>query len=346
MKVLYAIQATGNGHISRAKELLPYIQKNVEVDVLLSGTSSDIELGQPIRFNLKGLSFVFGKNGGINIWKTILQMDFWQLFKDIKRLPLNEYDFVINDFEPVSAWACVLNKKHCIALSHQYSLLDGKVPKPQKKARLSNFILKYYAPATVGYGFHFRAYNSSIHLPIIKKELKNKNPIKKNYYVVYLPVFDDKKIISVLSRIYKTSWVVFSNQTREKYRYGNIIVRPISSNGFNKKLINCSGVLCGAGFETPSESLYLKKKLMVIPIKNQYEQLCNAESLKKMGVPVIYDLNHDNIKILKDWVKSEKIINVDYSESPQKVINKMCIDYIKKISNEKLVNKFIHSQNN
>ena len=340
MRVLYAIQATGNGHISRAKELLPYLQKNVQVDVLISGTSADIELGQPIRFNLNGLSFVFGKNGGIDIWKTIIQMKFLQFFKDIIRLPLSEYDFVINDFEPVTAWACLLRKKHCIALSHQYSLLNKKVPRPQKKAKLSNFILKYYAPASVGYGFHFKAYDSNIHLPIIKKELKKKSETKKRYFVVYLPAFEDKKIISVLTKIYKTNWVVFSKQTKEKYRYGNIIVRPISRNSFNKKLINCSGVFCGAGFETPSEALYLKKKLLVIPMKNQYEQKCNAESLKKMGVPVIYDLSYDNVKIINDWIKSEQIINVDYSESPKKVINKMLIDYIKKISTEQLIYKF------
>ena len=62
MKLLYAIQATGNGHISRAKELIPLLQKHVEVDVLLSGTSADIELGLPVRYRFKGLSFVFGKN--------------------------------------------------------------------------------------------------------------------------------------------------------------------------------------------------------------------------------------------------------------------------------------------
>ncbi|MDA0327251.1 MAG: glycosyl transferase, partial [Bacteroidetes bacterium] len=85
MKVLYAIQATGNGHISRAKELIPLLQKNIEVDVLLSGTSADIELEMPVRFRFKGLSFVFGKNGGINIWKTIVKMDFWRFFRDIKQ---------------------------------------------------------------------------------------------------------------------------------------------------------------------------------------------------------------------------------------------------------------------
>lgn len=340
MKVLYAIQATGNGHISRAKELIPLLQKHLEVDVLLSGTSADIELGLPVRYRFRGLSFVFGKNGGIDIWKTILTMNFWQFFKDVRRLPLKQYDFVINDFEPVSAWACVWRKSHCIALSHQYSLLTPHVPKPPQKARFSDFILKHYAPASVGYGFHFKSYNSSVFLPIIKKELKSVSPIKKNYFVVYLPAFDDQKIIKALSKIHKTNWVVFSKHTKEKYTFGNIKVKPISSKVFNKKLINCRGVLCGAGFETPAEALHLKKKLMVIPMKNQYEQQCNAEALKKLGVPILYDLKKGDLTEIKTWIKSKKIVKVDYSESPQRVINQIFIDYIKKESKQHIIHEF------
>ena len=341
MKVLYAVQATGNGHISRAKEIIPYIRTNIEVDVLLSGTSSEIELGFPIRFRLKGLSFEFGKNGGINIFKSIFKLNFWQFFKDVKRLPLKEYDFVINDFEPVSAWACVIKKKHCIALSHQYSLLNNKAPKPIKNSKLSNLILRYYAPSSIGYGFHFKPYTSNIYLPIIKKELKNiLSPIKKNFFVVYLPAFDDNKIIGVLSKIHKTNWVVFSKHTKKKYKVDNIKIRPVSNKSFNRKLMNCRGVLCGAGFETPSEALFLKKKLLVIPMKNQYEQQCNAMALKEIGVPVIYDFNKKNIKKLKDWISSKKIIRVDISESPRKVINRLFIDYIKIKSKEKILSSY------
>ena len=338
MKALYAVQATGNGHISRAKEIIPYLRTNIEVDVLLSGTSSEIELGFPIRFRLKGLSFEFGKNGGINIFKSIFKLNFWQFFKDLKRLPLKEYDFVINDFEPVSAWACVIKKKHCIALSHQYSLLNNKAPKPIKNSKLSNLILRYYAPSSIGYGFHFKPYTSNTYLPIIKKEFKNVfSPIKKNFFVVYLPAFDDNKIIGVLSKIHKTNWVVFSKHTKKKYKVDNIKIRPVSNKSFNRKLMNCRGVLCGAGFETPSEALFLKKKLLVVPMKNQYEQQCNAMALKEIGVPVIYDFNKNNIKKLKDWISSKKIVRVDISESPRKVINQLFIDYIKIKTKEKIL---------
>ena len=52
-------------------------------------------------------------------------------------------------------------------------------------------------------------------------------------------------------------------------------------------MASSTGVLCGAGFETPAEALYLGKKLMVIPMKSQLEQFYNAASLKQLGVPVL-----------------------------------------------------------
>ena len=342
MRILYAIQATGNGHVSRAKTLIPYLQKNYEVDVLLSGTSSDIELGHPISYRYKGLSFVFGKNGGVNIWQTIKQINFWRFVKDVKQLPLKKYDFVINDFEPVSAWACLFKGKHSIALSHQYSLLSPNAPRPHTKNFLSALILRYYAPTSIGYGFHFKKYDSHIYLPIIKEEIRTKTPTNKNFYLVYLPSFTDEKIISVLHKIDNINWVIFSKHTKKTYQSGNIKVYPISSEYFNNQLLGCKGVLCGAGFETPSEALFLKKKLLVIPMKNQYEQQCNAVSLKNMGVQVIYDLNHDMIEVIQNWTKSKKIINVDYQESPKKVLNRVLIDYVKKTAKNELLEEYIY----
>ncbi len=47
MKIFYAIQATGNGHISRAMELLPYLQRYGTVDIFLSGANSTLSLERP-----------------------------------------------------------------------------------------------------------------------------------------------------------------------------------------------------------------------------------------------------------------------------------------------------------
>jgi len=63
MKILYAIQGTGNGHISRARDIIPLLQKKGELDILISGTEADVDLGYPVKYKLKGMSFVFGKHG-------------------------------------------------------------------------------------------------------------------------------------------------------------------------------------------------------------------------------------------------------------------------------------------
>ena len=329
MKILYAIQATGNGHVSRAKELIPLFLKHVEVDILLSGTAADVALDFPIKHRLRGFSFVFGQNGGVDLFKTFIRMNLVQLIKEIRMLNLDDYDLIINDFEPVSAWASKLRRKKCMALSHQYSLLNTKVPKVKTKSLLSKLILNYYAPASWGYGFHFKKYHQDIFLPIIKGEIKNNSPIKKNYYTVYLPAYSDQKIIKTLSQIPKINWKVFSKNCKESYRVDNIHIKPINSEKFNISLLNCRGVLCGAGFETPAEALYLKKKLLVIPMKNQYEQQCNAVALQNMGVSVIHKLNKSAVITIQKWVASSKIVKVDFNQTNDKVINQLFLDYIK-----------------
>ena len=112
----------------------------------------------------------------------------------------------------------------------------------------------------------------------------------KGHYTVYLPAYDDKRILKVLRECKGVDWQVFSKHNKKVIKEKNIIIQPINNEAFIKSMATSEGVLCGAGFETPAEALFMKKKLMVIPMKGQYEQQCNAAALKEMGVPVIKNL--------------------------------------------------------
>ena len=59
MKILYSIQATGNGHISRAMELIPHLREYGNVDVFLSGANSTLALDAPIKYRSKGISLFY-----------------------------------------------------------------------------------------------------------------------------------------------------------------------------------------------------------------------------------------------------------------------------------------------
>jgi len=324
MKILYAIQGTGNGHLSRARDIIPILQKKgVVLDILISGTQADINLPYPITYQLKGLSFIFGKKGGVDVWKTYFKAKTMRLHKEINNLPVEHYDLIINDFEPVSAWACKLKKIPCVSLSHQSAVLSPNAPKPKKKDPLGKLILKKYAPTTKQYGFHFKAYEDSIFTPVIRQDIRLANCSTGDHYTVYLPSYDDEKILDILSKIKDVTWEVFSKHNKKTITNKNITVQPITNEAFVTSMATSKGILCGAGFETPAEALFMKKKLLVIPMKGQYEQKCNAAALKDMGVPVIKSFKKKYIKNIKDWIENDTVIEVDYPDITEQIIDKI-----------------------
>lgn len=321
MKILYAVQGTGNGHITRAIEIIPYLQKKGDLDILVSGIQSDIELPFKVKYKFKGLSFIFGKQGGVDFWKTYWKMNSMNLLKEIKSLDIKKYDLIISDFEPVSAWAAIRAKKPCIGLSNQVATLHPLAPKPKKSDLLGKLVLQKYAPTTYNYGFHFKSLDKNIFTPIIRKEVRELELTNDGHYTVYLPSYDDERIIKHLKKIDSVNWQVFSKHNKKKYKEKNITILPINQELFLKSLASCEGVLCNAGFATTSEALFLKKKLLIIPMKKQYEQHCNAEMLKSMGVKTVKKLNFDNLYKIHLWVRSKKIIQVNYPDITEKIID-------------------------
>lgn len=326
MRILYAIQGTGNGHASRALEIVPYLQRKAEVDLLISGYQCDLKFPFKIKYKLYGLSFVFGKKGGIDFKQTLKKLKLANLIKEVRSVPIQEYDLIINDFEPVTAWAAKLKNVPIISLSHQNAVLDSASPK-YGLYKIERLILRYYAPAKVKFGFHFQAYSSAIFTPIIRKEIRYQNRTNKGHYTVYLPAYSDQKIIKVLSEFKHVKWEVFSKHSKEYKLHNNITIQPINNSYFIKSMASSAGILCGAGFETPAEALYLRKKLMVVPMKNQYEQQCNALSLKEMNVPVLKKFNKKQYKKISKWLKSTKTIEVTYPDITEDILEAITLPY-------------------
>src|SRR6185436_18107071 len=131
MKILYAIQGTGNGHLSRAVDIIPELKKFGQLDLFVSGAQAEVKLPYPIKYKSKGLSFFFGKSGGINFYKTFQKNSFRDVVKEINSFPVDKYDLVVNDFEPISSWACRKKEIRLVGLSHQSALLSKKSPRPK-----------------------------------------------------------------------------------------------------------------------------------------------------------------------------------------------------------------------
>lgn len=320
MKLLYAIQGTGNGHVARAIDVVPILREYGDLDIFLSGAQADIKLPFSVKYKSKGLSFFFGKSGGIDFYKTFKQNSSKEVMREIKKFPVEKYDLIINDFEPISAWACRRKKIPCVALSHQSAILSKKVPHPRHFDPVGEWILNNYAPVDAAVGFHFARYDTNIYTPVIRKAIREAKVTKGEHYTVYLPAYDDRKLVPLLARISNVRWHIFSKHAKKPYHIGRLSVYPINNEEFVASVVSSKGVLSGAGFETPAEVLFLGKKLMVVPMKKQYEQHYNAAALRDLGVPAIKNVKRKRLPKIQEWIDTKQKIEIDYPDTTREAI--------------------------
>lgn len=319
------MQCTGNGHVARAREIIPILQKYGDVDVVLSGDQCEVPLPVKPKYWSKGLTLIYDKSGGVSNRKTMLHNNFFKIAKEVRNFPIQDYDLVINDFEFISAWACRLRKKPCYGMGHQVSFLSKKTPRPKKKSRFGELILKHYAPMSHRIGFHFDHFDEFIQKPVIRGEIRNAQVTNNGHYTAYLPAFSDEKVYNFLIKLPKTNWEVFSRNAKERYTTGNVAFFPISNERFIESFVSCEGIITSAGFETPAEAIYMGKKVMVCPIKSQYEQYCNAAAIEEIGVPVVFSLDKEALRIAENWMICGRPIQIDYPDVTEQIIYEQII---------------------
>jgi uncharacterized protein (TIGR00661 family) len=321
MKIFYAVQATGNGHISRAMELLPYLERYGKVDIFLSGANNSLQLDASVKYRSKGMSLFYTDKGGLNYPKIVREFSPLRIMKEVKQLPVEKYDLVLNDFESITSLACAYKKVASVNFGHQASFVSPKVPRPEQKSVMGEWILRNYARATQYIGLHFRQYDDFILPPVIKKEILQAEPQDKGHITVYLSSYSDATVKHYLEPLKEFRFHVFSKEVKQPLQEGNILFIPVSKNAFNKSLISCKAIITGAGFETPAEALYLGKKLLVIPIRGQYEQFCNAAALKKMGVPVVNALDNHFSAVFLQWMELRKRVGLSLDHSTESIVS-------------------------
>jgi uncharacterized protein (TIGR00661 family) len=323
MNIFYAVQATGNGHISRAMELVPHLQRYGTVDIFLSGNNSYLPMDAPVVYRSKGVSLYYNPRGGLDYWKIIRGIHPLTLRKEINDLPVEKYDLVINDFEFITAAACAKKKVPSIHLGHQASFQSPLTPRPLTKNVLGEWILRNYARATHYIGLHFDKYDDFILPPVIKKEILDAEPVDKGHVIIYLPSWSDHELEKIFCSSGDQHFHIFSKEAKQVFTKNNITFLPVNKQLFNQSLIACHGIITGAGFETPAEALYLGKKILAIPAKGQYEQQCNAAALKRMGVDCIKKIDGSFYLVLERWLETTNNTRVNYTDTIPQIINRL-----------------------
>src|SRR6202012_2521532 len=159
-------------------------------------------------------------------------------------------------------------------------------------------------------------------------EIRNLVTSNEGHYTVYLPAYDDKILVDSLNKT-RVKWHVFSKRQKTPYEQDNVQVFPVNNEAFNNSLASCEGLLTGGGFEGPAEALFLQKKVLMIPMKGQYEQQCNELAASKMGVPVIRGIDEKFVSIINKWIKEDERVWVDFPDETEEIIHDMIKRYAK-----------------
>lgn len=319
MKILYAVQATGNGHISRAIQLYPFLKEYGQVDFFMSGSNAALKTDLPVIARSKGISLFYKSNGGLDYLKIFKSFSF-KIFLDAYNLPVEKYDLVINDFDFVTSLACFLKNKKSVQFGHQASFQSNKTPRPKRKNFIGEFILKYFVQSTHFIGLHFKSYDQNVFNPIIKQEIIEATPIDDGHISVYLPHYSIQYLEPFLLNEPKYHFEVFTSEVSTIKNYKNIVYFPISNTGFTKSMIRSHAVITGGGFETPAEAMYLNKKVLSIPIGKHYEQLSNAAAMEYMGIKVILHIDNQFHNNFNDWIKNYKPVKLELNHSTRDIV--------------------------
>lgn len=298
MRILYGVQGTGNGHISRARMMAHHFQKRgSQVDYLFSGRD-------PVRYfdmecfgdyqTRTGLSFIT-HNGCISYPRTVFNSRPINFLKEICALDVSNYDLIVTDFEPITAWAGKLAGKTVIGIGHQYAFGHPGVPESRRYV-MSRIVLRAFAPASIRLGLHWSDFGSTIVPPIINPRVQSSAGEK---VVVYLPFENQHTVTQLFNTIPGTEFLQYSPDVTDS-QHGNVALRKTNLNGFKRDLQNCKAVICNAGFELISECLHLGKPVLAKPVQGQGEQDANALALEQLAyADIMRTLNTHQIE---DWL--------------------------------------------
>jgi uncharacterized protein (TIGR00661 family) len=322
MKILFGIQATGNGHISRSTEIYKLLKDNPEItqlDVLISGGKAKMGLPFEVNYEYKGRSFFYGKKGKISVLKSIGKANFLSIAVALWKVPFKKYDLIISDFEPITLWGAKIAGVKRVGIGNMYSMSSKKFPKT-KGRRWTNMIAKMMCPTKNKIAMHFQKFDDFVYYPIIRSEIRNLVPGNKNFTLVYLNSFTDTELLNCFTQeiFHNQQFIIYSKEATHSFDYQNCTVKPLNNETFIQDIGNCNGVITAGGFQTISEALYLGKKLFVIPIKKQSEQISNARILSEMGVKTAMDLN---TIVLKTWLDNPNTVQVKFEDDLQNIVD-------------------------
>ncbi|MBM4240519.1 MAG: glycosyltransferase [Euryarchaeota archaeon] len=296
-RILYAVCGEGMGHAIRSSVIIKYLLEKNEVIIFASGRAHKY-LSERYNnvYSIYGFNTVYKENS-VNNTQTFLKA-MRNLPRDLKdNLELlykvaEEFkpNIIISDFEFYSNLLSKLMRIPLISIDNMHIITQCRIEVPEKYSRdrlkavgvIRSFIIRprRYLITTFFYPEVKNKDKAALFPPILREEILSLKPKIGDYVLVYQTSDSNKRLINLLKSV-DEKFVVYGYKTENVEE--NLCFRKFNENQFFKDLKSCKAVITNGGFTLIGESLYLKKPVLSIPVRGQFEQILNALYLKKLG---------------------------------------------------------------
>ncbi|GAB2987517.1 glycosyltransferase family protein [Cyclobacterium sediminis] len=333
MKFLFIVQGEGRGHMTQAQVLKGILEKQGHsIEAVILGTSQRRKVPTyflntfncPI-YSFPSPNFITDKeNKSIRISATIIEnlkksALFMRTLKQIdQRVKYHKPDGIINFYDILGGLYNLLYKPKAkfIAIGHQYltfhpDFIFAKQGKINSYLFKLNTLLTCYgaqmkialslwqpSPETPGRGL-------KVWPPLIKESIKKSAIAQEDFYLAYVvnPGYA-QEIIDSAKKNPEAKIEAFWDNTAFENPYQalpNLTFHLINEQLFLEKMATCKGFLTTAGFESIGEAMFLGKPILMVPVKGQYEQRCNALDAEMAGAGKASDTF--DLSVLEDYMQ-------------------------------------------
>ncbi len=300
-RIIYAVAGEGFGHSSRSHLIGQRLIESGH-DVIFAGSNKSLfylreYFGDRVK-EIFGLSFDY-KNGRIHPIKTIKKNIFGlptgdkinrKLFRGF--FEKFEPDLIVSDFEPFSAWWALRNNVPFFSIDHQHMLTHCRIKRPKGSgfSWINAYTVTrcYYVSATSYIIINFfnapvKRRSAVMAPPVVRPDVLSVKAHSGEYIVLYTTTGrNEEQLKKLLGRFGSQKFHIYGfNKYIEE---GNCIFKKRSTEDFLADVAGSRGVVATAGFSLISECMYLKKKMLLLPLPGQYEQFINAHYVQLLGL--------------------------------------------------------------
>ena len=283
----------GSGHAMRSRVIIEHLQKKHTVKVVshdfgYKNLQNDFDMTE-----IAGLRFVYRHNK-VQYIETALHnlLKLGSASKSVNRvlklITKFKPDYIITDFEPVTAFLAKLKGIPLISIDNQHFITNTRISFPRKYQKdylaakaVINLVIppaKAYLVTTIAQAPIVKK-KTFLFPPILRPEVLKLKPSSKDYILVYT-TSRFGELNKILKKI-DQKFIVYGMNKFGKEK--NIIYKKPSQTGFLRDLADCKAVISTSGFTLLGESLHLNKPFCALPVERQFEQIINAIYVEKQG---------------------------------------------------------------